>query len=59
MRTANQGYTSSSSYKPSSKKDTDNPRKGKRDTSADWVTVPRLTVFTLALFIMTIVFNGI
>lgn len=59
MRTANQGYTPTSSYQPAPKKDGDNPRKGKRDTSADWVTLPRLTVFTLALFIVTLVFNGI
>lgn len=59
MRTANQGYTSTSSYQPSPKQDAGNPKKGKRDTSADWVTLPRLTIFTISLFIVTLVFNGI
>lgn len=34
-------------------------KKPKRDTSADWVTIPRLVAVTLCALIVTIYFNGV
>lgn len=48
--------TVSNNYKP---KEESNPSKGKRDTSADWVTIPRLVVVTVTVLVLTLIFNGI
>lgn len=48
--------TVSTDYKP---KEESNPSKGKRDTSADWVTIPRLVVVTVVVLVLTLIFNGI
>lgn len=34
------------------------PKKTARDTSTDWITIPRLSLFTAVAFIATLITNG-
>lgn len=59
MRTAQSNYVPRHNYSPKETQGEVGQRKQKRDTSVDWVTIPRLTAVTLCLFVVTLVFNGI